>query len=194
MRPIFFGLFPIFGNGGFQAAVFSAGCWAQSSHTNKGVATSVSGKALPIAMLLSLEFYEQALVKQSCAFLLLELLVKSSPAMRAMKTCDIYLQMNFLVSPNTEGVLKHEVIDAAGVRAGPAGQTPSAGAVILSKETRDDGTIVRASESGLLLVLLINEHAARLWCAFNTASMAVAYASSDAPQPTVCLTPFICRF
>ncbi|KAF8520537.1 nucleophile aminohydrolase [Gautieria morchelliformis] len=44
-------------------------------------------------------------------------------------------------------------------------QTPSAGAVILVKEMQDDNPVVR------------------LWCVFNTASMAIAYASSDDPQP-----------
>ncbi|KAF8583724.1 asparaginase [Ramaria rubella] len=63
---------------------------------------------------------------------------------------------------------------------GPKDLTPSAGALIINKETREDGTI-----------FLLMRHIARLWCVFNTASMAIAYASSDNPHPKVyniCLT------
>ncbi|KIJ68067.1 hypothetical protein HYDPIDRAFT_107683 [Hydnomerulius pinastri MD-312] len=47
--------------------------------------------------------------------------------------------------------------------------SPNAGVLLMTKEAQEDSDVI-----------------ARLWCAFTTESMAIAYASSEKPVPKVC--------
>jgi hypothetical protein len=75
--------------------------------------------------------------------------------------------------------------------------TPSAGTIVLTVEEGRDGGEARGEFFSRDLVKISEDtfkpthpkflHTVRLWCAFTTASMALAYASTRHPKPKVSL-------
>ncbi|KAJ6499065.1 asparaginase [Mycena sanguinolenta] len=149
-----------------EAAVYGAGCWAQApvddprQKRKLGMACSVSGAG---------EYIVRANLARAIADALNDASACSSTAEEDEEDIDVHAVLQrvlaeefwsmlilllFVVNPNQcHTVPAHS----------PANPDPSAGVVLLTTE-KEEGKIV-----------------ARLWCAFTTPSMAIAYASSDNP-------------
>ncbi|KAJ6587090.1 asparaginase [Mycena vulgaris] len=125
-----------------EAAVFGAGCWAQSSEPStpygrekQGMACSISGAG-------------EYIIKASLARSISDALDK------APDDIDIH------------EILERTLVDDFWVPSRSlSNPDPSAGIVMLTTEKADDG-----------------RQMGRLWCAFTTSSMAIAYTSSENPR------------
>ena len=104
--------------------------------------------------------------------------------MTPTKSCENYFPKKFLVGPSFISNLGDWCV-SNDLHLGLEGQTPSAGAIILAKEMDNgENPIVRKYLRSPTLPFH-TRYFTGLWCIFNTASMAIAYASSDNPQPKV---------
>lgn len=64
----------------------------------------------------------------------------------------------------------------------------NAGVLLMTKETQESGDVIRALtivELYVFSLTISDGYPARLWCAFTTESMAVAYANSETLTPKV---------
>lgn len=120
-----------------EAAVFGAGCWAQSN-SRRGVACSVSGAGEQIIR----SFLAQAI----------------ADALFATPSQDNEFDTHSVL----ERLLTNRLIENCGL------SEPQAGVLLLTKEPSEETP---------------DGYTARLWCAFTTASMAIAYVSSYDPKP-----------
>ncbi|KAG7446288.1 asparaginase [Guyanagaster necrorhizus] len=158
-----------------EAAVYGAGCWAQRGEAVidgrtlvRGIACSVSGIAGPIAFLLLFTSVSGAG----------ENIIKSSLAKLIGKTTGDALSSNQDIHNALEKVLTVDLYDACKES---WEQNPKAGIILLTVE--DEGK----SRSGMFYIFFEDDVpdtlVVRLWCAFTTASMAIAYISPSNPNP-----------
>jgi hypothetical protein len=63
--------------------------------------------------------------------------------------------------------------------------TPSVGVILLTGERVDEHAQLKGEFNGLISEFFLNCPSVRLWCAFTTASMAIAHASTKHMKPKV---------
>ncbi|KAF8210540.1 nucleophile aminohydrolase [Mycena galopus ATCC 62051] len=146
-----------------EAAVFGAGCWAQAEASRSGDAKRKSR----VGMACSVSGTGEYIVRANLARTIAEALDDASPPTTSMAEnqggdeTDDEEEEDVDVHSILQRVLAEEFWIPS---RSPANPDPSAGVVLLT--TEEDGR---------------GETVARLWCAFTTPSMAIAYASSDNP-------------